>query len=62
MPIVIPCVGGLLGTLIYELMIEVHHPAIPSELQTSCQEATESKTELDLEGVEPDYEKPGSKI
>ncbi|XP_040910125.1 aquaporin-10b [Toxotes jaculatrix] len=49
-PIVAPCVGALLGTLIYELMIEVHHPPAPSELQTSCQEATEGKVGLELEG------------
>ncbi|XP_076610549.1 aquaporin-10b [Chaetodon auriga] len=59
-PIVGPCVGALLGTLIYKLMIEVHHPASPFELQTSCQEATEGKTGLELEGVEPDSEKPGT--
>uniref|UniRef100_A0A672ZPE8 Aquaporin 10b n=1 Tax=Sphaeramia orbicularis TaxID=375764 RepID=A0A672ZPE8_9TELE len=28
-PIVAPFVGGLLGTLIYELLIEVHHPHTP---------------------------------
>ncbi|XP_044192491.1 aquaporin-10b [Thunnus albacares] len=57
-PIVAPCVGALLGTLIYQLMIEVHHPPSLSELQTSCQEATEGKTGLELEGVEPDCGKP----
>lgn len=56
-PIVAPCVGALLGTLAYELMIEVHHPPAPSELQTSCQEATEGKAGLELEGVEPGCEK-----
>ncbi|XP_053303460.1 aquaporin-10b [Pleuronectes platessa] len=54
-PIVAPCVGALLGTLIYQLMIEVHHPL--TELQTSCQEASETKTGLGLEGVEPGCEK-----
>ncbi|XP_042371705.1 aquaporin-10-like [Plectropomus leopardus] len=48
-PIVAPCIGALLGTLMYELMIEAHHPLSPSELQTSCQEATEGKTELELD-------------
>ncbi|XP_074469492.1 aquaporin-10b [Sebastes fasciatus] len=59
-PIVAPCVGALLGTLIYELMVEVHHPLTPSELQTSCQEATEGKPGLELEGVKPDCGKPTS--
>uniref|UniRef100_A0A3B5B7B2 Aquaporin-10-like n=1 Tax=Stegastes partitus TaxID=144197 RepID=A0A3B5B7B2_9TELE len=53
-PIVAPCVGALLGTLIYELMVEVHHPPIV-ESQTSSQEA---KNGVELEGVEPDGEKP----
>ncbi|CAK6949271.1 aquaporin-10b [Scomber scombrus] len=57
-PIVAPCVGALLGTLIYQLMIEVHHPPSPSELQTSCQEANEGKTGLEMEGGEPDCVKP----
>ena len=27
MPLVATCLGALLGSLIYELLIEVHHPA-----------------------------------
>lgn len=49
-----------MGTLIYELIIEVHHPHIMSELQTSCQEATkdtEGKPGLELEGVEAEKKK-----
>ncbi|XP_036070037.1 aquaporin-10b isoform X2 [Oryzias melastigma] len=48
-PIVGPCAGALLGTLIYQLMVEVHHPPLPSECQASCEEASESKMELEAE-------------
>ncbi|XP_004073758.3 aquaporin-10 [Oryzias latipes] len=48
-PIVGPCAGALLGTLIYQLMVGVHHPPLPSECQTSCEEATETKMELEAE-------------
>ncbi|XP_060915842.1 aquaporin-10b [Labrus mixtus] len=57
-PIVAPCVGALLGTLIYQLMIEVHHPIHQPELPSSCQEATESKMGVELKGVEPGCDKP----
>uniref|UniRef100_A0A672Z0M9 Aquaporin 10b n=2 Tax=Sphaeramia orbicularis TaxID=375764 RepID=A0A672Z0M9_9TELE len=53
-PIVAPCVGALLGTLIYELMIEVHHPTSSSEQQSPGQGVIEGKPVLELEGVEPD--------
>ncbi|XP_074542273.1 aquaporin-10b isoform X2 [Halichoeres trimaculatus] len=43
-PIVAPCMGALLGTLMYELMIEAHHPQSSSVLQNPCQEVTEGKT------------------
>ncbi|KAM4550517.1 aquaporin-10b [Fundulus diaphanus] len=56
-PLVAPCIGALVGTLIYLLLVEVHHPPLSSEIQSSCQEATEGKT-LELEGVEPDGGKP----
>uniref|UniRef100_A0A3Q2QJK7 Aquaporin 10b n=1 Tax=Fundulus heteroclitus TaxID=8078 RepID=A0A3Q2QJK7_FUNHE len=56
-PLVAPCIGALVGTLIYLLMVEVHHPPLSPEIQPSCQEATEGKT-LELEGVEPDGGKP----
>ncbi|XP_068189351.1 aquaporin-10b [Antennarius striatus] len=49
-PLVAPCAGGLLGALMYELAVEVHHrPEGPEELQTSYEEATEVKTSLELE-------------
>ncbi|KAM3596298.1 uncharacterized protein V6R79_011913 [Siganus canaliculatus] len=52
-PIVIPCIGAILGTLIYELMIEVHHPAESDEVQLNLsQEAPGDKTGHKLEEVE----------
>ncbi|KAM9737275.1 aquaporin-10b [Menidia menidia] len=53
-PVAAPCGGALLGTLVYQLLIEVHHPPTLSDSQLSAQEATEAKTGLELEGVEPD--------
>ncbi|XP_056154928.1 aquaporin-10b [Lampris incognitus] len=55
-PLVATCMGALLGTLIYELLVELHHPQPLLELQSLGQEATEDKKEL--EGVDPDCEKP----
>lgn len=50
-----PCVGALLGTLIYVLMIEIHHPPVASDPQASYQGETEfagGKTGQELEEVE----------
>lgn len=57
MPIVGPCIGAVLGVLIYELLVEVHHPPLSSESRTSGQEAPEEKG-VELEGVEPEGGKP----
>ncbi|KAM3858159.1 aquaporin-10b [Diretmus argenteus] len=57
-PLVSTCVGALLGTLIYELLIEVHHPQSPSELEALAQEALEGNAGLQLDGVVPGCTKP----
>uniref|UniRef100_A0AAV2K740 Uncharacterized protein n=1 Tax=Knipowitschia caucasica TaxID=637954 RepID=A0AAV2K740_KNICA len=46
-PLVAPCVGALLGTLVYELMVEVHH------VKSSSEEMSESR------GLEMDRSEPG---
>ncbi|KAM9385682.1 aquaporin-10b [Pholidichthys leucotaenia] len=49
-PIVAPCVGALLGTLIYELMVEVHHPPLEPDSHTSSQKVNEGEMGFELEG------------
>ncbi|XP_068603010.1 aquaporin-10b [Brachionichthys hirsutus] len=56
-PIVAPCIGALLGTLAYELVVEAHHPRGPAGLQVTCEEVVEGRTGLELEGRQDD--KPG---
>ncbi|XP_061598294.1 aquaporin-10b [Cololabis saira] len=49
-PLVATCAGALLGTLVYELMVEVHHPPLASDCQISGQEANKAKAGLELDG------------
>lgn len=54
-PLVAPCVGALLGTVVYELMIEVHHdPSV--QTSSSCEEVSEGRISVEME--EPNNEKP----
>ncbi|XP_072304078.1 aquaporin-10b [Eucyclogobius newberryi] len=53
-PVVAPCVGALLGTLLYELMIEVHHD--PDLKTTSSCEVSDKRSSLEIE--EPSQGKP----
>lgn len=54
-PLVAPCVGALLGTLIYELMIEVHHSPSVKEL-SPCEEGSEGRSSVEME--ESNTQKP----
>lgn len=47
-PLVAPCVGALLGTMAYELMIEVHHDP-SSKTSPSCKEVSEGRSSLEME-------------
>uniref|UniRef100_A0A8C6NSG9 Aquaporin 10b n=1 Tax=Nothobranchius furzeri TaxID=105023 RepID=A0A8C6NSG9_NOTFU len=55
-PIVAPCIGALLGTLVYELLVEVHHPSQMSDDQNLCLEDSAGKITLEVE--EPESGKP----
>ncbi|CAN9503717.1 unnamed protein product [Ophioblennius macclurei] len=55
-PIVAPCIGALVGCLIYELMVGVHHPPSPAELKNIRQEDAEEKIEVEKidGGIDPE--------
>ncbi|CAL8298134.1 unnamed protein product [Lota lota] len=57
-PLVATCIGALLGTLIYELFVEVHHPASPTELHALDQGVAMGTKTLELERVDLDCDKP----
>ncbi|XP_029976303.1 aquaporin-10b isoform X2 [Salarias fasciatus] len=48
-PIVAPCLGALLGCLVYQLMVEAHHPPPPAERQDGRQEDVEGKADVEME-------------
>ncbi|KAJ0003419.1 hypothetical protein NQD34_008517, partial [Periophthalmus magnuspinnatus] len=50
-PVLAPCVGALLGTLVYEIMIEVHHDR-NLKAASSCEVVSEGRSTLEME--EPD--------
>ncbi|XP_033831689.1 aquaporin-10b [Periophthalmus magnuspinnatus] len=54
-PVLAPCVGALLGTLVYEIMIEVHHDR-NLKAASSCEVVSEGRSTLEME--EPDQGKP----
>ncbi|KAJ8000325.1 hypothetical protein DPEC_G00203660 [Dallia pectoralis] len=61
-PLVATCVGALVGTLIYELFIEVHHPEKELILESNIQgEVTESDPTVELRTVKPEkkYQEDG---
>ncbi|KAG7457897.1 hypothetical protein MATL_G00232120 [Megalops atlanticus] len=54
-PLVAPCVGALVGTMVYELLIEVHHPETGLHPDDDSDHQTiDNKQALELEGVELD--------
>ncbi|KAG9355292.1 hypothetical protein JZ751_000130 [Albula glossodonta] len=49
-PLVAPCVGALVGTMTYELLIEAHHPEVG--LDPDLCQTTVNKMTVELEGVQ----------
>ncbi|KAJ8335135.1 hypothetical protein SKAU_G00407740 [Synaphobranchus kaupii] len=58
-PLVAPCVGAIVGSVAYELLIEAHHPdlGLDPEKAAQCQ-TVENKLALELEGVQLDLNAP----
>lgn len=54
MPLVATCIGGLLGSLLYEFLIGAHHPntdLTDTEHQTTTRTLELGGTELDIDTV-----------
>ncbi|KAJ8386472.1 hypothetical protein AAFF_G00169420 [Aldrovandia affinis] len=58
-PLVAPCVGALVGAMVYGLLIEAHHPEAGPDADTPdlCQ-TLDNKLALEMEGVEVDMNAP----
>ncbi|XP_035284278.1 aquaporin-10-like [Anguilla anguilla] len=58
-PLVAPCVGALVGSVVYVLLIEAHHPELDLHLEKADQcQTVDNKLALELEGVELDLNSP----
>ncbi|KAJ8273543.1 hypothetical protein GJAV_G00102800 [Gymnothorax javanicus] len=58
-PLVAPCVGAVVGSLVYVLLIEAHHPELDLDQEKADQcQTMDNKLALELEGVQLDLNAP----